>query len=328
MMTILNCMKHRLLKAGPESTLLRLAFQLQAAAHGVSMRVAGHGISLVRDRREIVLNPRDMMFVPFAVHSWETLFETLEGWPSRGRAVLDFSTPGLHHYRKSGLSFYFPAFAEDDCMDAYTAAYTPRRGDVVWDVGAYAGMTACLLAQMVGPSGLVYAFEPDETNFQYLLRNIGRHQLANVIPVRAALSDSTGTARFCMDGTMGAGLCDSLAYAPAEHSRVVETLSVEDACDRLGAVPDFIKLDIEGAELGVVAGALSFLRSHPIHLSIESNHLVEGRLTSGPLDTMLSAAGYRAWSSDEFGQRFTWAVPGLAVLEAAAEAASQSRKVA
>jgi FkbM family methyltransferase len=326
-MMLLNCMRQRLLEAGPDSLPLRLAFRLQAALKGISMRVNGQGISLVRGRREIVLNPGHMMFVPFAVHSWEMLFETVEGWPSRGRMVLDFSSPGLHQYRKSGLSFYFPAFAEDDCMEAYTAAYRPQPGDVVWDVGAHAGMTACLLAQMVGPSGLVYAFEPDETNFHYLLRNLGRHEIANVIPVKAALSDRTGTANFCMDGTMGAGLNDFLRYAPARHNRVVETLSIKDACERFGSVPEYMKVDIEGAEVAVVSGALDFLRNHPIHLSIESNHMVDGRLTSGPLDAMLSAAGYHAWSSDGFGQRFTWAVPGPAIV-AAAEGASQARKVA
>ena len=37
--------------------------------------------------------------------------------------------------------------------------------------------------------------------------------------------------------------------------------------------------------------------------------MVDGRYTSGPLDTLLNGLGYRAWSSDEFGQRFTWAQP-------------------
>jgi FkbM family methyltransferase len=315
-------MKHRLLQAGPDSVFLRLAFRMQAAIHGISMRRSAYGISLVRGRNEMILNPRHLMFVPFAVHSWDALFAAIEGWPNRGRSVLDFSSPGLHQYRRSGLSFYFPALAEDDCMDAYTAAYRPRPGDVVWDVGAHAGMTACQLAHMVGPNGMVYAFEPDETNFQYLLRNIGRHCLANVFPVKAALSRHSGIASFCMDGTIGAGLSDSLSYSSSEHTRIVETVSIEDACDRFGCVPDYIKLDIEGAELGVVAGALDFLRSHPIHLSIESNHMVHGQLTSGPLDAMLNAAGYHAWSSNGFGQRFTWAVPGPAIVVAAASAAA------
>ena len=45
---------------------------------------------------------------------------------------------------------------EDDCMDAYTASYRPGEGDVVWDVGAHAGMTTYFLSQMVGATGRVY----------------------------------------------------------------------------------------------------------------------------------------------------------------------------
>ena len=44
---------------------------------------------------------------------------------------------------------------------------------------------------MVGLTGKVYAFEPDDTNYEFLLRNIELHQLTNVIPVKAALSGKT-----------------------------------------------------------------------------------------------------------------------------------------
>ncbi len=306
---MLTKLKNRLLQLGPESFLLLLAFRLQAMMHGVSMSVADGKISLIRDRRKMILSARHSIFLPFAVHSWDKFFNDLEGNDRDGIVVLDFSMPGLHRYRKTGLSFYFPSFAEDDCMDAYTAAYSPRYGDIVWDVGAHAGTTAYFLAKMVGPEGKVYAFEPDETGYEFLLRNIELHQLLNVIPVKAALSATTGTATFCMDGTMGAGLSDSLQYIPSGSAKMVETLSLKDACERFRSVPNYMKIDIEGAELKVIASSLDFLRDHPIHLAIESNHVVEGKLTSGPLDRMLIEAGYHAWSSDKYGQQFTWAQP-------------------
>jgi len=167
-LAILTRLKNRLLRSGPNSYALHLAFQLQAAIHGVSMRVSNDRISLTRGPRKVVLGLRDVISVPFVVHEWEQFFDTLEGSVHDGRRVLDFSEPGLHHYRKRGLSFYAPSLAEDDSMEAYTAAYTPQPGDVVWDVGAHAGMTSYFLAQMVGPRGKVYAFEPDETNYKFL----------------------------------------------------------------------------------------------------------------------------------------------------------------
>jgi FkbM family methyltransferase len=311
---ILTCLKNRLLRAGPNSIVLLQAFRLQAAVHGVSMHVSDGRISLTRGQRRIILGMRDVISVPFVVHEWDQFFDTIEGTVRDGRTVLDFSEPGLHRYRKRGISFYAPSLAEDDSMEAYTAGYSPRLGDVVWDVGAHAGMTAYFLAQMVGPAGTVYAFEPDETNYEFLLRNIEMHQLANVVPVKAALSDKTGTASFCMDGTMSAGLSDSLSYSADGNSRMVETLSLRDACERFGTVPNYIKMDIEGAELSVVRSSVDFLKEHPIHLSIESNHLVGGKFTAGPLEQLLGGAGYRAWSSDKYGQLFTWAEPPAALV--------------
>ena len=312
---MLTSLKNRLLQGGSNSYVLLQAFRLQAAAHGIGMRVTDGRITLARGRRTMVLGLRDAISVPFAVHEWEQFFDTLEGQMCDGRTVLDFSQPGLHRYRKHGLSFYSPSLAEDDSMEAYTAVYSPQAGDVVWDVGAHAGMTTYFLAQMVGPTGKVYAFEPDETNYEFLLRNIEMHRLTNVVPVKAALSDRTGTAEFCMDGTMGAGLSDSLAYSAGENGWVVETLSLRDACARFGAVPNYIKMDIEGAELSVVASSVDFLKAHPVHLSIESNHMVGGRFTAGPLESLLGGAGYRAWSSEQYGQLFTWAEPPVAVAQ-------------
>ena len=306
---MLTRLKNRLLQLGPQSSTLLFAFRLQAKMNGVSMSVSNGKISLVRGRQKMILNAQHSIFVPFAVHTWNTFFDDLEAETQDGFAVLNFSSPGLHRYRKSGLSFYFPSFAEDDCMDAYTAAYFPKSGDVVWDVGAHAGTTAYFLAQMVGPEGKVYAFEPDETGYEFLLRNIELHQLQNVIPVKAALSATTGTATFCMDGTMGAGLSDTLQYVPSAITKTVETLSLQDACKKFGFVPNYMKIDIEGAELNVIESSLDFLKTYPIHMAIESNHVVNGVLTSGPLDRMLGEAGYRAWSSDKYGQRFTWAQP-------------------
>ena len=108
--------------------------------------------------------------------------------------------------------------------------------------------------------GRVYAWEPDDLNYECLLHNIKEHGLANVVPVKKALDSKTGTAKFQMDGTMSAGLHDYLFYADARAARTVETLSMADASGEYGA-PVYVKTDIEGAELAVVGGALEFLRS-------------------------------------------------------------------
>jgi FkbM family methyltransferase len=301
-------LKDQLLALGPESVTLRRAFRLQAATRGISMRVQGDQIRLSRGRRTVLLAVRNQISVPFLVRHWGMFFRTVVPQTLDGRQVLDFSVPGLHRYAASGLCFYCPGIAEDDCMDAYTASYRPQPGDVVWDVGAHAGMSSYFFARMVGPTGTVYAFEPDDTSYNCLLRNIETHRLSNTVPLKFALSDSSGTATFQMNGSMGAGLSEFLPNATEGEYRTVQTLSIEDACSRFG-VPRYIKLDIEGAEVHALAGSVRFLAAHRIDLSIESNHKVGGAFTASRLEALFAGIGYRAWSSDRFGQLFTWAEP-------------------
>jgi hypothetical protein len=103
----------------------------------------------------------------------------------------------------------------------------------------------------------------------------------------------------------------------ADGSKKVNTLGMEDACAQFGSVPNYRKMDIEGAELNVVTSSIDFLKQHRIHLSIESNHRVDGRFTSGPLESLLAGIGYSAWSCGRFGQLFTWAQPPAASFRSA-----------
>ena len=137
-----------------------------------------------------------------------------------------------------------------DCMDAYTDCYHPQPGDVVWDVGAYAGMTNTSSRRWWGPEGRVYAFEPDHTNYEFLLRNLKMHHVENVIPVKAALSDKTGMAEFRTEGTMSAGLCDFLDSPTGRGHGPGGDAGVGGTCEQFGCVPNGIKLDIEGGRWG------------------------------------------------------------------------------
>src|SRR3989344_3364089 len=55
-----------------------------------------------------------------------------------------------------------------------------KRGDVVLDVGANIGYYTLLFAKLVGPEGIVFAFEPDPTNFSILKKNVETNNYTNV----------------------------------------------------------------------------------------------------------------------------------------------------
>jgi FkbM family methyltransferase len=302
-------LRERLLRLGAGHPLLRFAIRLQARAHGFGFSIWDGQLTLSKGNRQILLPESHYPVIPSVVHIWDLVFETVEPEMKGEKAILDFSKPGLHRYRKSGVSLWSPGLVEEDSMDAYTAAYQPQPGDVVWDVGAHGGVTSYLLAQMVGPTGKVFAFEPDDHTYEYLLRNIGLHKLENVVPVKKALAGKTGIAPFSMDGTVGAGIAGFVQCTDKDKVREVETLSFADACGEFG-IPTFVKMDVEGVEADVIQGALPFLKEHPVRLAIETEHRVGGEFTSVPITRMLRGIGYSVSSSSVDGVQFTWAGPG------------------
>lgn len=308
MMNLYESVRERLLRLGATHPVLRFAFRLQALAYGFRMSASGEQLVLSKGTRRMIIPVSNYVAVPYAVHIWDLLFATVTPDVEGGNEVLDFSKPGLHRYRKSGVCLWAPGMVEEDSMDAYTASYLPQPGDMIWDVGAHAGATSYFFAQMVGPAGKVYAFEPDELAYEYLLRNIELHRLDNVIPVKKAIAGESGRALFSMDGTLGAGLAGLTQCANMEKMRQVETLSLQDACSEYG-VPAYVKMDIEGAEVDVIAGAAPFLQHNPIHFAIETEHRVNCEFTSVPITRVLSGIGYKVWSSGSTGVRFTWAQP-------------------
>jgi FkbM family methyltransferase len=301
--------KNYLANRGPDSSLVRFALGVNARRHGFQVKFANNCISIKKKDREMLLSKDLFIQVPIMMRMHSFYFDSMVGSEVDGCTVLDFSRPGLHQYKKSGVSLYFPGIPEDDTMDVYTAAYTPKPGDVVWDAGAHAGATTYFLSKMVGPAGKVFAFEPDDFAYGYLLKNIEMHRLTNVVPVKKALSGETGTTAFSMDGSMAAGIQAYVVYVNSDHLVTVPTLTIKDACKELGVVPVYIKMDIEGAEIAAVEGSLDFLKIHPVHFGIETDHVVKGEMTNKALDRLFPTIGYQVRSSSEFDIMFTWATP-------------------
>ena len=69
-------------------------------------------------------------------------------------------------------------------------------------------------------------------------------------------------------------------------------LTLEGACGQVEAIPDYIKADIEGAELGMVRGSLEFLKSNPINMAFETHRLRDGTFTQDYMEPLLSSVGY------------------------------------
>jgi FkbM family methyltransferase len=311
MATLYESIRESLLTLGPYHPLLRTAIHLQAKLNGFKLARSESALALSKGNRRMLLPLNHYPQVPTAIHMWELYFDTIEPEVDGQKEILDFSVPGLRRYKRTGVSLWAPGMAEDDTLSVYTEHYTPKPGDVVWDVGAHAGATVYFFSQMIGPTGKVYAFEPDHLTYDFLLRNIALHSLTNVVPIKKAVARETGIATFSMDGTQGAGLTGFSQCVDEEKMRHVETLSFVDACAEYG-VPNYVKMDIEGAEADVIEAAKDFIAQKAIHFAVETDHRVNGEFTTGPICRAFSSIGYEPFSSTEFGMQFAWGEPRLA----------------
>lgn len=194
------------------------------------------------------------------------------------------------------------------------ARFIPE-GGVIFDVGAHFGYLAKEFSAIHGGSCKVHCFEPVSYTRSILQRVVGR--FGNVRIDARALSDQAGTVRISIpvkeSGRLGIGLShfgDEMRRDYIVES--VETLTL-DAYMGEQAVPrlDFIKCDVEGAELLVLQGAQQALARHRPAIYCELNTHLAARMGYEPerVFDFLAERGYRAYILDGSGNK--QAVSGL-----------------
>jgi FkbM family methyltransferase len=137
-----------------------------------------------------------------------------------------------------------------------------RPGMTVLDIGAHHGFYTLLASLRVGPEGRVIAFEPSPRERTRLGRHLRFNKCKNVQVEPMALGNVSGKSDFfVVEGY--SDYCNSLRPpAIEEQTRTirVDVTSLDEYLSRSRIVEvDFIKLDVEGAELDVLRGARSLL---------------------------------------------------------------------
>src|SRR5262249_30228384 len=128
-----------------------------------------------------------------------------------------------------------------------------KLGHTFYDVGANAGFFTLVAAGLVGSQGKCVAFDPSPDNYTSITEQIQLNALNHCTVVKQAIADFTGRAKFffAMPGSAQGHLGES---RNGEQHVEVEVTTFDEACGRFGK-PDFIKMDIEGAEVKALQGA-------------------------------------------------------------------------
>lgn len=156
---------------------------------------------------------------------------------------------------------------------AGTARVRAEPGDVVLDAGGCWGDTALYFAGLVGPTGKVYSFEFDPESLEIMRANLALnpHLASRIEVVERALWDRSGeTLEFVQAGRM------TTLVRPGEEqpsTRPVSTITIDDFADERGLERlDFLKMDVEGAELNLLRGARSSIERFAPKLGIAAYH--------------------------------------------------------
>lgn len=205
-----------------------------------------------------------------------------------------------------------------------------------WDIGANIGHYAWL-AKSVSPDMELVLFEPLPANAMLIRDTLNRHRFSKAVLIAACASDSSGTGTLLANSLAGATSTleqtqnrtfEERHWGVAAKSLSIPLVTIDEERAHHGPV-DFMKIDVEGHEKSVLAGASKTIASDQPVLFIECFHA--GHLC---LD-ILEEHGYRLVSADHltedcsentsnyfcFPQRFSSSIDSL--LRGAREGAKQ-----
>lgn len=153
--------------------------------------------------------------------------------------------------------------------------FNPKKGDIVIDIGAHIGRYTITSSKRVGNTGKVVAIEADPDNFRILKRNIALNNLTNVLPLNYAVF-STRT-RMKLYEQSASAKYNSLMLARAAKSRnyvevnadTLDSILMQNGINQV----NWIKIDVEGAELEVLKGSAKTLSGENIFLFVEIHNI-------------------------------------------------------
>jgi FkbM family methyltransferase len=180
-------------------------------------------------------------------------------------------------------------------VQAFLAKFL-KPGAVAYDVGSYVGFFALAMAQEVGGEGQVFAFEPDPENAARLREHAARNHLQGRMQVveaavwRATADRSIPFRRGAHVLSRGGVEADGIRPVLATSERILVTsTSLDEFIARGNSAPQVLKIDVEGGETAVLAGAMQLLTKRQPVIICEVHH-AEAALW---IEQWLPARGYR-----------------------------------
>jgi FkbM family methyltransferase len=138
------------------------------------------------------------------------------------------------------------------------------QGEVFYDIGANVGFFALAGARHVGPAGAVYAFEPAPENAAAIRASAALNGLENLEVIEKAAGRAAGRDRLLLVEDLSWSHLESQGWHPRTVDTVeIEIVTIDDlVADGRLRPPQLVKIDVEGAEVDVLAGMRTTIEQH------------------------------------------------------------------
>ncbi len=169
-----------------------------------------------------------------------------------------------------------------------TLAREIKRGNTFYDIGANAGFFSLLAGTLVGPTGRVLAFEPLPENIESIREQFSINSMRQCQLIPKAVGNRVGNASLILAHNNSMGRIADAGKVESEKMVTVETITIDEFVQD-NTPPDFIKLDVEGFETEVLAGASKLLNSNQAPKFLIELH---GDDKAHQVEAILSTCGY------------------------------------
>ena len=161
----------------------------------------------------------------------------------------------------------------------YQHFYKVKENDVVIDAGANCGHLSIFFSKSVGKNGIIYAFEPDSFNVKRINENIllNTDLIGNIKIEDLLLWNENKLVDFHENGTVGSSAVwiPKVAKCVKKEAIRIDDWITNNSIKKL----DFIKMDIEGAEIEALEGCTETIQNLRPNFAIASYHIVNGEQT-------------------------------------------------
>jgi FkbM family methyltransferase len=192
-----------------------------------------------------------------------------------------------------------------------------RPGDVVFDVGSFLGTYAVMAARWAGPQGRVVAFEPSPETFHLLERHLAMNGVARQVVARlAAVGERAGRRELMV--FRDEPYRNMLATGgKTSSSAIADVITLDEAARELGRPPDWIRMDVQGAEFDVLAGAQTLLRERrrPVRIVAEMHPEQWPDFGVSPAEAADRLASLGLWARSLVPGEPVWSQGAHAILE-------------